>query len=55
MWQSSLQRTSFTIAALELSAAGENPRIPSLDAVELAAYTSLANMILNLDETVCKG
>lgn len=41
-------------AALELVAAGEYPRDSTLDAVELAAYTGMANMILNLDEVVSK-
>jgi hypothetical protein len=33
---------------------GEHPRDPKLDARELAAYTSVASLILNLDETVTK-
>lgn len=41
-------------AAAELLAAGEAPRDPRLDAAELAAYTAVASVILNLDETVTK-
>ena len=41
-------------AAVELTSAGEHPREPNLDPIELAAYTGMANMILNLDEVVCK-
>jgi len=41
-------------AAAELIAVGEYPRDMTLDVVELAAYTGMANMILNLDEAVCK-
>jgi hypothetical protein len=33
---------------------GEHPRDPKLDAKELAAYTSVASLIINLDETVTK-
>jgi hypothetical protein len=41
-------------AALKLLSEGEHPRDESLDAAELAAYTSVASLILNLDETVTK-
>jgi hypothetical protein len=41
-------------AALKLVSTGEFPRDPSLDVVELAAQTAMANMILNLDEVVSK-
>lgn len=41
-------------AALKLVSAGEHPRNPRLDVTELAAYTGLANLILNLDEVLCK-
>jgi hypothetical protein len=34
--------------------AGEHPRDAKLDAKELAAYTSVASLIINLDETVTK-
>jgi len=33
---------------------GEHPRDPKLDVKELAAYTSVASLIINLDETVTK-
>jgi hypothetical protein len=33
---------------------GDSPRISRLDARELAAYTSIASLILNLDEAVTK-
>ncbi|MGI9428917.1 MAG: DUF1553 domain-containing protein, partial [Bythopirellula sp.] len=42
-------------AAAELVRVGEAPVDESLDATELAAYTSLMNAILNLDEVVTKG
>jgi hypothetical protein len=41
-------------AAAKLAAVGESRRNPSLSAVELAAYTTLANMLLNLDEAITK-
>ena len=41
-------------AAAELLKQGDSPRDPSLDAVELAAYTGVASLLLNLDETVTK-
>jgi hypothetical protein len=41
--------------ALELLATGDSERNESLDAVELAAWTSVASMILNLDETITKS
>jgi hypothetical protein len=33
---------------------GDSPQISKLDARELAAYTSIASLILNLDEAVTK-
>ena len=42
-------------AAAKLLAAGESPRDESLDAVELAAWTMIAHLILNLSETVTRG
>jgi len=42
------------VAAEKLLAEGESTRDQSLKASELAAYTSLASLILNLDETVSK-
>jgi hypothetical protein len=41
-------------AAAELLSAGEAPRDEHLDAAELAAFTAVASVILNLDETVTK-
>jgi hypothetical protein len=42
-------------AATKLLAVGESPRDDSHDAAELAAWTIVANVLLNLDETVTKG
>jgi hypothetical protein len=42
-------------AAVRLLSVGESPRKPELDAAELAAWTEVASVILNLDETVTKG
>ncbi len=39
-------------AALKLVSVGEAPRDPNLDVPELAAYTAIASLILNLDETI---
>jgi hypothetical protein len=33
---------------------GDRPSNPRLDAVELAAYTGVASVVLNLDEVLCK-
>ncbi len=41
-------------AALKLVSVGEKPRDPKLDVVQLAAYTGVANLILNLDEVLNK-
>ena len=41
-------------AALKFVSQGEKPRNPKLDVSELAAYTAVASLILNLDETVTK-
>ncbi len=41
-------------AALKLVSAGESPRNPTLDVGELAAYTAVAGLILNLDEVITK-
>ena len=40
--------------ALQLVSAGEAPRDPKLDVPELAAYTAVASLILNLDEVITK-
>jgi hypothetical protein len=42
-------------AAAELLAVGESPRDEKLPVPELAAWTTVASTILNLDETVSKG
>ncbi|MGH7201316.1 MAG: DUF1553 domain-containing protein, partial [Planctomycetaceae bacterium] len=41
-------------AAKKLLSTGESPRNESLPAAEHAAYTMMANLILNLDETITK-
>jgi mono/diheme cytochrome c family protein len=41
-------------AALELVGVGESPRDESLPPPELAAYTAIAGLILNLDEAITK-
>ncbi len=41
-------------AALRLLSSGESPRAEKLDVSELAAYTAVASLILNLDETISK-
>ena len=41
-------------AALELLRTGESPRDESLDPAELAAYTAIAGLLLNLDEAITK-
>jgi hypothetical protein len=41
-------------AALRYVSHGEYPRDPQLDVSELAAYTSVASLLLNLNETVMK-
>jgi hypothetical protein len=40
--------------AEEFLANGDSPRDKSLDTAELAAYTTVASVILNLDETITK-
>ncbi len=40
--------------AKQLVSAGRSPRNPKLDTVELAAYTTIASLLLNLDEAVTK-
>ncbi len=42
-------------AAEQLLAVGESPRNTELDPVEHAAWTMLANLLLNLDEAITKG
>jgi hypothetical protein len=41
-------------AALQLLGVGESPRDPRLNMTELAAWTTVASAILNLDETISK-
>ncbi len=42
------------MAALELVSMGERPRDETLDIAELASYTMVATLILNLDRTITK-
>jgi hypothetical protein len=41
-------------SAIKLLTVGESPRDMTLDAAELAAWTTVASVILNLDETITK-
>jgi len=41
-------------AAAKYLSQGESPRDAELDASELAAYSTLASMMLNMDETITK-
>jgi hypothetical protein len=41
-------------SAVNLVDVGESPRDKRLDASELAAWTTVASVILNLDETITK-
>jgi hypothetical protein len=41
-------------AALKLLSVGESPRDESLDPAELAAYSAVMNLLLNLDEAITK-
>jgi hypothetical protein len=45
---------SHSPAAEQYVSQGDSPRDPKLDPAELAAYTAVASLILNLDETVTK-
>ncbi|MEZ6062518.1 MAG: DUF1553 domain-containing protein [Planctomycetaceae bacterium] len=47
--------TADEAAAAELLNVGESPCDTSLNASQLAAWTMVANMLLNLDETITKG
>ncbi|MCS6861667.1 MAG: DUF1553 domain-containing protein [Abditibacteriales bacterium] len=42
-------------SAMKLLSVGESPRNEKLDAAELAAWTMVASVIMNLDETITKG
>jgi hypothetical protein len=44
--------TSDVVAANKLLAVGESARDAKLPAPELAAWTMVANVVLNLDETI---
>ncbi|MEA2735813.1 MAG: hypothetical protein QOE14_2264, partial [Humisphaera sp.] len=41
-------------SAAKLLSVGESPRNPNLDPRELAAYTAVANVILNMDQTITR-
>ena len=41
-------------AAEKLVAVGDSPRDPDCDVVELAGWTTIASVVLNLDETITK-
>ncbi|MGE0607728.1 MAG: hypothetical protein AB7O62_11610, partial [Pirellulales bacterium] len=52
-----LLRNNFTqdaAAAEKLLSVGESPRDATLDPAELAAWTSLASLVQNLDEAITK-
>ena len=42
-------------AAAKLISVGESPRPADVDPAELAAWTAIGNLLLNLDETITKG
>ena len=42
-------------AAEKLLSVGESPRDPAIDAAELAAWTGVASVLLNLDEFITRG
>jgi mono/diheme cytochrome c family protein len=42
-------------AAAKLISIGESPRSSEIDPAELAAWTAIGNLLLNLDETITKG
>jgi hypothetical protein len=41
-------------SAVKLLGVGESPRDSRLDSAELAAWTTVSSVILNLDETITK-
>jgi mono/diheme cytochrome c family protein len=54
-WQSHCDRFAKSPdAADKLTKIGELPRPANLDVIELAAYTTVAGLLLNLDETITK-
>ena len=51
------QRAAFTRApraAAQLAASGDTPRQPGLDDVDVASWTTLASLLLNLDEAISR-
>ena len=50
-----LQFASDEKGARALLAVGASPNDPSIPVSELAAYTAVANMVLNMDEVITKG
>jgi hypothetical protein len=56
LYQRLRQRYQHDVAAAkQLLGVGEAPRDPALDAAELAAWTGIGNVLLNLDEFLTKG
>jgi hypothetical protein len=56
IYQQQLQNFRQDKAAAEaLLSVGESPRPTGLDVSELAAWTAIGNILLNLDETITKG
>jgi hypothetical protein len=56
IYQRQLERyTQSKEAARKLVSIGESPRPADLDVSELAAWTAIGNVLLNLDETITKG
>jgi hypothetical protein len=45
---------SDSASAKELVAVGESKSDPNIDLIELAAHTAVANLLLNLDETLSR-
>jgi hypothetical protein len=56
LYQDSLARFRGDGAAAEkLLAVGDSPRDPQFDVAELAAWTAISSIVLNLDETITRG
>ena len=56
LYRENLQQYEKDPAAAKMLAAGGLPEPPSpMNTAELAAWTVVANVLLNLDETVTKG
>jgi hypothetical protein len=49
-----VQYRADAVSAEKLLSAGESPRDQSIGAAELAAYTTAASVILNLDEVITR-